>query len=154
MYYSLVVVGQTASYFTAVYKESWRSCPYTSCLYWSLVSRVRFPMVCQDPSQRGKTSQIAKFMGPTWGPHGPYRPQMGPMLAQWTLLSGVMFITSFLIGWDSVYVTFNNTWTMDTVIMDIFSLYSFRYHDWSDSAVTDNHNYFISLLPVFIFQII
>ena len=32
--------------------------------------------------------QIAKFMGPTWGPHGACRPQMGPMLAPWTLLSG------------------------------------------------------------------
>ena len=26
-------------------------------------------------------TQIAKFMGPTWGPPGSYRPQMGPMLA-------------------------------------------------------------------------
>ena len=30
----------------------------------------------------------AKFMGPTWGPPGSSRPQMGPMLAPWTLLSG------------------------------------------------------------------
>ena len=28
------------------------------------------------------------FMGPTWGPPGPCRPQMGPMLTPWTLLSG------------------------------------------------------------------
>ena len=33
-------------------------------------------------------TQIAKFMGPTWGPPGTCRPQMGPMLAPWTLLSG------------------------------------------------------------------
>ena len=33
-------------------------------------------------------SQIAKFMGSTWGPPGTCRPQMGPMLAPWTLLSG------------------------------------------------------------------
>ena len=32
--------------------------------------------------------QIAKFIGPTWGPSGSCRPQMGPMLAQWTLISG------------------------------------------------------------------
>ena len=32
-------------------------------------------------------SQIARFMGPTWGPPGSFRPQMGPMLAPWTLLS-------------------------------------------------------------------
>ena len=33
-------------------------------------------------------SQTAKFMGPTWVPPGSCRPQMGPMLAPWTLLSG------------------------------------------------------------------
>ena len=35
-----------------------------------------------------KTTQIAKFMAPTWGPPGSCWPQMGPMLAPWTLLSG------------------------------------------------------------------
>ena len=39
-------------------------------------------------------SQIAKFMGPTWGPSGSCRPQMGPMLDQWTLLSGLCFAIS------------------------------------------------------------
>ena len=34
-------------------------------------------------------SQIAKFMGPTWGPPGSCRPQMGPMMAAWTLLWGM-----------------------------------------------------------------
>ena len=37
---------------------------------------------------RENISQIAKFIGPTWGPSGSCRPQMGPMLAPWTLLSG------------------------------------------------------------------
>ena len=32
------------------------------------------------------STQITKFMGPTWGPPGSCRPQMGPMLAPWTLL--------------------------------------------------------------------
>ena len=36
-----------------------------------------------------KTSLIAKFMGPTWDPPGDDRPQVGPMLAPWTLLSGL-----------------------------------------------------------------
>ena len=36
--------------------------------------------------------QIARFMGPTWGPTGSCRPQMGPMLAPWTLLSGYNFV--------------------------------------------------------------
>ena len=30
---------------------------------------------------------IARFMGPTWGPSGAERTQVGPMLAPWTLLS-------------------------------------------------------------------
>ena len=34
-------------------------------------------------------SQIAKFMGPTWGPPGSCRTQIGPVLAPWTLLSGM-----------------------------------------------------------------
>ena len=29
----------------------------------------------------------AKFMGPVWGPPGSCRPQMGPMLSPWSLLS-------------------------------------------------------------------
>ena len=35
-----------------------------------------------------KQTQIAKFVGPTWGPPESCWPQMGPMLAPWTLLSG------------------------------------------------------------------
>ena len=34
---------------------------------------------------------IARFMGPTWGPSGADRSQMDPMLATWTLLSGIVF---------------------------------------------------------------
>ena len=33
---------------------------------------------------------IARFMGPTWGPSGADRTQVGPMLAPWTLLSGIV----------------------------------------------------------------
>ena len=42
-------------------------------------------------------SQIAKFMGPTWGPPGTCRPQMGPMWAPWTLLSG-MILSGLTMG--------------------------------------------------------
>ena len=40
-----------------------------------------------DISQSLQT-QIARFAWPTWGPPGSCRPQVGPMLAPWTLLSG------------------------------------------------------------------
>ena len=36
----------------------------------------------------GKPTLMARFMGPTWGPSGADRTQVGPMLAPWTLLSG------------------------------------------------------------------
>ena len=47
-------------------------------------------------------SQIAKLMEPTWGPPGSCRPQMGPMLAPWTLLSGLLCMSwydIFLYRW-------------------------------------------------------
>ena len=50
-------------------------------------------------------TQIAKFMGPTWGTPGSCRPQMGPMLAPWTLLSGLMSHQPYIVPqftWGSV----------------------------------------------------
>ena len=35
---------------------------------------------------------ITRFMGPTWGPSGADRTQVGPMLAPWTLLSGCVHL--------------------------------------------------------------
>ena len=46
-------------------------------------------MSCKDLIARQATkTQMARFMGPTWGPSGSCWPQMGLMLASWTLLSG------------------------------------------------------------------
>ena len=42
--------------------------------------------------------QIARFMGPTWGPPGSCRPQLGPMLAPWTLLSGTVCMRTWLLS--------------------------------------------------------
>ena len=52
-----------------------------------------FRIPTTSPSSQ-RVAQIAKFMGPTWGPPGSCRPQMGPILAQWTLLSGWCLIVS------------------------------------------------------------
>ena len=38
------------------------------------------------------TPQIARFMGPTWGPSGADKTQVGPMLAPWTLVSGIFSV--------------------------------------------------------------
>ena len=43
-------------------------------------------------------SLIARFMGPTWGPSGADRTQVGPMLAPWTLLSGCLGSSYFPIS--------------------------------------------------------
>ena len=43
-------------------------------------------------------SQIAKFMGPTWGPPGSCRPQVGPALAPWTFLSGYLKLAKFCLS--------------------------------------------------------
>ena len=48
-------------------------------------------------------------MGPTWGPPGSCRPQMGPMLIPWTLLSGqrcqfttIIYIIPTITIWESL----------------------------------------------------
>ena len=41
--------------------------------------------------------QRARFMGPTWGPPGDDRTQVGPMLTPWTLLSGTTWSIFFRI---------------------------------------------------------
>ena len=42
------------------------------------------------------------FMGPTWGPSGSCRPQMGPMLAPWTLLSGIRYSMHKRDQWEEL----------------------------------------------------
>ena len=46
------------------------------------------PCCCTKPTVQLQ-SLIEKFMGPTWSPSGGARTQVGPMLAPWTLLSGL-----------------------------------------------------------------
>ena len=57
---------------------------------WSFVRGIHAnpdngPVMWEVPSW----SPIARFMGPTWGPPGADRIQVGPMLAPWTLLCGI-----------------------------------------------------------------
>ena len=54
------------------------------------------------------TALIARFMGPTWGPSGADRTQVGPMLASWTLLSGSVsqYIDSYIYVTCSFIITF------------------------------------------------
>ena len=52
---------------------------------WTMIYAIR--VVITYPALVTMTSQIAKLMWPTSGPPGSCRPQMGPILAPWTLLS-------------------------------------------------------------------
>ena len=52
---------------------------------------------------RPVTSKIARFLGPTWGPSGADRTQVGPMLAPWTLLSGLFTSHGQCQGVDIVF---------------------------------------------------
>ena len=61
------------------------------------------------------TSLIAMFMGPTWSPPGADRTQVGPMLAPWTLLSGMLHWVQYCIIRDKRvngchYPQCNSTW--------------------------------------------
>ena len=50
--------------------------------------------------ERWSHTLIARFMGPTWGPSGADRTQVGPMLAPWTLLSGILRWSSAIFHQD------------------------------------------------------
>ena len=53
-------------------------------------------------------THIAMFMGPTWGPPGSCSPQMGPMLAPWTLLSGYKRTSSINCAVSNIWDSWNN----------------------------------------------
>ena len=56
--------------------------------YWRYKNTYQTDLVPRlEYSEIHKSAQMAKFMGPTWGPPGSYPPQMDSMLAPWTLLS-------------------------------------------------------------------
>ena len=67
--------------------QIWFMTPRHDLNRWWLTSTI--PYSITRPQCVTSDSQITKFMGPTWGPPGSCRPQMGPMLAPWTLLSGI-----------------------------------------------------------------
>ena len=77
---------------SVIHPTLYNGCTYLSMLWLKLTMFVkRVPDITENPVVKTTSvPQIAKFMGPTWGPPGSCRPQMGPMLALWTLLSGTL----------------------------------------------------------------
>ena len=64
-------------------------------LVWSKAEREATHLYLGDLAMSYTSTLIARFMGPTWGPSGADRTQVGPMLVPWTLLSAH--------GWDPVH---------------------------------------------------
>ena len=73
-----------------------------------------------------ETSLIVDFlMGPTWGTPKSCRPQMGPMLAPWTLFLGIHIYTKFIVitivvssRWCIVSMI-RITWNMNTTLKPV-----------------------------------
>ena len=67
-------------------------CPFDSCV-WNTTS-IYSILYC-----RSVRSLMARFKGTAWGPSGADRTQVGPMLAPWTLPSGIdcMHISSIVL---------------------------------------------------------
>ena len=78
------------------------------------------------------TSLIARFMGPTWGPSGAGRTQVGPMLVPWTLLSVICLLIPLEFGSEGrqtgqIRVIICTIWTM-VLVEDInFLKYNIRW---------------------------
>ena len=60
----------------------------TANIFQADAEAVATELVAKWMSEFSRKSLLVKFMGPTWGPSGADRTQVGPMLAPWTLLSG------------------------------------------------------------------
>ena len=58
---------------------------------------------------------ITRLMGPTWRPLGACRPQVGPILAPWSLLSEFPLVLCTCNHWHSNAHNRNTAWLRDTV---------------------------------------
>ena len=93
--------------------------------HWPLVLTQRLTTLdfCQQVALMW--SLVARFMGPTWGPSGADRTQVGPMLAPWTLLSGMvklmiqaMFNTSQPEPGHLWLMAFSNAFFVDNILIE------------------------------------
>ena len=62
--------------------------PISSWLMHTHIAKKKYP------TKLANTSNWHLFMGPTWGPPGSCRPQMGPMLAPWTDIAQPAAVTT------------------------------------------------------------
>ena len=64
---------------------------WTQFLWCDIICLIAMATISHFNSGLSMINHVAKFTGPTWGPPGSSRPQMGPMLAPRTLLWGKLF---------------------------------------------------------------
>ena len=100
--------------------------------WWPQMKVAAWQSNCTPNRKIMKCTQIAKFMGPTWGPSGPCLPQMDPIVAPWTLVSGWLpfhaTISEKLSQWKRphksvTYFVYNRTSSMErrrALDMDVF----------------------------------
>ena len=67
-----------------------------------------------------KQSLLARLMGPAWGPPGPDGTLVGPVLAPWTLLSGVVKWTPIL---TTVIIHFEHFSTFEHILTHSVSIW-------------------------------
>ena len=107
-----------------------------------------WPWCSVSQTYHNRASQIAKFIGPTWGPPGSCRPQMGLMLSPWTLLSGQLVWANIVknISWgvgvahccqEINIVSGSTTWTLQCYHHDDLKLKICSHHcsRWSPCGV-------------------
>ena len=75
-------------------------------------------------------AQLAKFMGPTLGPPGSCRPQMGPMPAPWSLLSGCVYHIGLYIFAKMPFHGIN-TLTWDKATCHNYQCEGQKHHGWN-----------------------
>ena len=87
-----------------------------------------------------KASLRARFMGPTWGPSGADRSQVGPMMVPWTLLSGISRFRRLPLGKYDVFRVFMKFRNIISALVDtevwIFDMLYICYQHW---RFTDDH---------------
>ena len=110
------------SYFAVTWNNCREYCPHLEniiCTYNRFIGNIleKATMLCMSVF----FYSIAKLTGPIWRPPGSCRPQMGPMLAPWTLLSGsarnlsTHYLTPFLFSTDIMLLVLLPHWKFSLV---------------------------------------
>ena len=94
---------------------------WTANIYLNVIVQLgRCKQIIQGLTYLTLKREIARFMGPTWGPSGADRTQVGPMLAPWTLLSGIstaLWIIKVPYSIGEIYIKFQLQWNCEILMV-------------------------------------